>query len=211
MKRIASPYRSNPLLRLSYNLLAPLYDLVVSRVMRAARTRSLRALPRDVPGRVLLSGAGTGLDLPLLPPLHRYVALDFSAPMLRLAVPRGQGLEIDFVLGDSMGLPFPDASFDHVVLHLIVAVVPQPELCLAEAARVLKPGGTVVLFDKFLHPQQHAWLRRALTPLTRRFATRMDVVFEEALRAAPSLQVVSDQPLLAGGWFRGIVLEKTRS
>jgi ubiquinone/menaquinone biosynthesis C-methylase UbiE len=131
--------------------------------------------------------------------------------MLRLAVPRGQGLEIDFVLGDSMGLPFPDASFDHVVLHLIVAVVPQPELCLAEAARVLKPGGTVVLFDKFLHPQQHAWLRRALTPLTRRFATRMDVVFEEALRAAPSLQVVSDQPLLAGGWFRGIVLEKTRS
>ncbi|OGS91114.1 MAG: phosphatidylethanolamine N-methyltransferase [Gallionellales bacterium GWA2_59_43] len=202
------PYRQNPLLRLSYNLLAPLYDMVVSRVMHAARRRSLRALPLGVSGRVLLSGAGTGLDLPLLPALHRYVALDFSGAMLRRAVPRGMGLEVDFVLGDSMELPFADASFDHVVLHLIVAVVPQPELCLAETARVLKPGGTVILFDKFLHPQQHAWLRRALTPLTRRFATRMDVVFEEALRAAPSLRVVSDEPMLAGGWFRGIVLRK---
>lgn len=208
MEKDLSPYRRNPALRFSYNLLAPLYDVVVSRVMRAARLRSLRALPTDAPGRVLLSGAGTGLDLPLLPPLHRYVALDFSGAMLRRAVPRGKGLEVDFVLGDSMALPFADSTFDHVVLHLIVAVVPQPELCLAEAARVLKPGGTIILFDKFLHPQQHAWLRRALTPLTRRFATRMDVVFEDALRAAPSLRVVSDEPMLAGGWFRGIVLRK---
>ncbi|MCK9200711.1 MAG: methyltransferase domain-containing protein [Gallionella sp.] len=202
------PYRQNTPLRFSYNLLAPLYDLVVSHVMRAARKRSLRALPTDAPGRVLVSGAGTGLDLPFLPPLHRYAALDFSAGMLRRAVPRATGLEVDFVLGDSMALPFSDESFDHVVLHLIVAVVPQPELCLAEAARVLKPGGAIVLFDKFLHPHQHAWLRRALTPLTRRFATRMDVVFEELLREAPELRVVSDEPMLAGGWFRCIVLRK---
>jgi ubiquinone/menaquinone biosynthesis C-methylase UbiE len=208
MDPIASPYRNNPLLRYSYELLAPLYDLVVSRVMHEARRRSLRMLPTDAPGRVLLSGAGTGLDLPLLPPMHRYAALDFSAHMLRLAVPRGKDLQVDYVLGDSMELPFADASFDHVVLHLIVAVVPQPELCLAEAARVLKPGGSVILFDKFLHPHQHAWLRRALNPLTRRIATRMDVVFEDALRAAPSLRVVSDEPMLAGGWFRGIVLQK---
>lgn len=208
MENDLPPYRRNPMLRSSYDLLAPLYDLVVSRVMRTARGRSLRALPQDAPGRVLLSGAGTGLDLPLLPPLHRYTALDFSAGMLRRAVPRATGLEVDFVLGDSMELPFADASFDHVVLHLIVAVVPQPGLCLTEAARVLKPGGTIVLFDKFLHPQQHAWLRRALTPLTRRFATRMDVVFEDLLRETPELQVVGDEPALAGGWFRRIVLRK---
>lgn len=209
MEKELSPWRRNPVLRYSYDLLAPLYDLVIEHVMHEARKRSLRALPADVPGLVLVSGAGTGLDLPLLPKLHRYVALDFSDAMLRRAVPRGAGLEVDFVLGDSMALPFPDGSFDHVVLHLIVAVVPQPELCLAEAARVLKPGGTVILFDKFLHPHQHAWLRRALNPLTRRFATRMDVVFEDALRAAPALQVVSDEPALAGGWFRRIVLRRS--
>lgn len=208
MENISQPWRRNPLLRFSYALIAPLYDIVIERPMRAARRRSLRALPIDAPGRVLVSGVGTGLDLPLLPRLHRYVALDFSPAMLRRAVPRGVGLEIGFVLGDSMSLPFAGESFDCVVLHLIVAVVPEPERCLAEAARVLKPGGTVVVFDKFLHPRQHAWLRRALTPLTRRFATRMDVVFEEALRAAPSLRVITDEPAMAGGWFRSIVLRK---
>lgn len=202
------PYCENPLLRRSYNLIAPLYDLAIERPLLKARTRSLRALPAKEAARVLLSGAGTGLDLPLLPALHRYTALDFSAAMLSRARSRGAHLQIDWVLGDSMALPFADAQFEHVVLHLILAVVPHPEKCLSEAARVLKPGGTILVFDKFLRPQQYAWLRRALNPLTRRLATRMDVVFEDVLREVPQLQVVSDRPLLAGGWFRGIVLRK---
>ena len=208
MMHTQQPYRENLLLRRSYNLIAPLYDFVIERPLLKARTRSLRALPAETPGRVLLSGVGTGLDLPLLPVLHRYTALDFNAAMLSRARPRSAHLDIDWVLGDSMALPFADAQFDHVVLHLILAVVPHPEKCLGEAARVLKPGGTILIFDKFLRPQQHAWLRRALNPLTRRLATRMDVVFEEVLREVPQLQVISDMPLLAGGWFRGIVLRK---
>jgi ubiquinone/menaquinone biosynthesis C-methylase UbiE len=205
---IHQPYSENPLLRRSYNLIAPLYDLAIERPLLKARAKSLHNLPADTPGHVLLSGAGTGLDLPLLPAPHRYVALDFSAAMLSRARPRGAQLDIEWVLGDSMALPFADAQFDHAVLHLILAVVPHPEKCLSEAARVLKPGGMILVFDKFLRPRQHAWLRRALNPLTRRLATRMDVVFEEVLREVPQLQVVSDMPLLAGGWFRGIVLRK---
>jgi phosphatidylethanolamine/phosphatidyl-N-methylethanolamine N-methyltransferase len=202
------PYRENPLLRWSYSLIAPLYDLAVARPLQAARIRSLQSLPTDVAGKVLLSGIGTGLDLPLLPKLHRYTALDFNAAMLKRAQPRGTGLEIEWILGDSMALPFADAHFDHVVLHLILAVVPQSAQCLSEAARVLKPGGTIIILEKFLRPQQTVLLRRALNPLTRRIATRMDVVFEDVLKQVPQLQVVSDVPLLAGGWFRGIVLRK---
>lgn len=112
------------------------------------------------------------------------------------------------MLGDSMALPFADAVFDHVILHLIVAVVPEPQRCLSEAARVLKPGGTIILFDKFLHPHQRAPLRRLLNGLTRRFATRMDVVFEDVVRGVPELKVVCDTPMLGGGWFRAILLAK---
>jgi phosphatidylethanolamine/phosphatidyl-N-methylethanolamine N-methyltransferase len=208
MTKRNSPYRENSMLRWSYSLIAPLYDLAVARPLQAARIRSLQSLPTDVAGKVLLSGIGTGLDLPLLPKLHRYTALDFNAAMLKRAQPRGTGLEIEWILGDSMALPFADAHFDHVVLHLILAVVPQSAQCLSEAARVLKPGGTIIILDKFLRPQQTALLRRALNPLTRRIATRMDVVFEDVLKQVPQLQVVSDVPLLAGGWFRGIVLRK---
>lgn len=201
-------YRSNPLLRLSYSLIAPFYDLVIERPMRAARRQSLSALPTDTSGKVLLSGLGTGLDLPLLPTQHHYTALDFNAAMLSRARLRGAGLQVDWVLGDSMALPFTDEYFDHVVLHLITAVVPEPQRCLSEAARALKPGGTIILFDKFLRPGQTAPIRRLLTPLSRRIATRMDVVFEEVLRDVPELALVSDVPMLAGGWFRGIVLRK---
>ena len=202
------PYRQNPLLRLSYSLIAPLYDWVIERPMREARRVSLAALPDKVARRVLLSGIGTGLDLPLLPKIHRYTALDFNAAMLSRARPRGTDLQVDWVLGDSMALPFSDGHFDHVVLHLITAVVPDPQRCLSEAARVLKPGGTIILFDKFLRPGQAAPLRRWLTPLSRRIATRMDVIFEEVLQQVPGLEVLSDVPLMAGGWFRGIVLRK---
>jgi phosphatidylethanolamine/phosphatidyl-N-methylethanolamine N-methyltransferase len=202
------PYRDNGFLKRSYRLIAPIYDLVVSRPLQGARSQMLRTLPTDQAKRILLSGIGTGLDLPLLPKLHHYTALDFSAAMLERAKPRAAELQVEWVMGDSMALPFDGAQFDHVVLHLILAVVPYPAKCLAEAARVLKPGGTIVIFDKFLRPRQTALLRRALNPLSRRIATRLDVVFEEVLREVPQLQKVSDMPLLAGGWFRGIVLEK---
>jgi phosphatidylethanolamine/phosphatidyl-N-methylethanolamine N-methyltransferase len=208
MTKTSLPHSENSLLKWSYSKLAPLYDLVVAAPLRAARTRSLKSLPADTAGEVLLSGIGTGLDLPLLPELHRYTALDFSAAMLSRAKPRSGSLNVEWVLGDSMALPFADAQFDHVVLHLIVAVVPQPAQCLSEAARVLKPGGTIILLDKFLQPNKLALLRRALNPLSRRIATRMDVVFEEVLSAVPELEKISDVPLLAGGWFRGIVLRK---
>ncbi|MDD4977117.1 MAG: class I SAM-dependent methyltransferase [Gallionella sp.] len=202
------PYQSNRWLQRSYSLIAPLYDMVIARALLAPRRRSLSALPTEHPAHVLISGVGTGLDLPLLPTLHRYTALDFNAAMLARAKPRAAKLELALTLGDSMSLPYADASFDHVLLHLILAVVPEPQRCLHEAARVLRPSGTIIVFDKFLQPQQNAWLRRALTPVSRRIATRMDVVFEEVLATVPNLSVVSDEPLYANGWFRGIVLRK---
>lgn len=202
------PYRQNPLLRISYSLFAPLYDFFVEGAMREARHTSLSGLPADHPRQVLISGAGTGLDLPLLPALHRYTALDFNPSMLAHARRRKRDLKIEFILGDSMALPFADNSFDHVVLHLIVAVVPEPQRALLEAARVLKPGGSVLLFDKFLHAGQRAPLRRLLNPLTRRFATNIDVVLEDVLRAVPELQLIQNAPSLADGWFRRIVLHK---
>jgi len=113
------------------------------------------------------------------------------------------------VQGDAQRLPFADASFDSAVLHLILAVVPQPAHCLAEIERVLKPGGQVFVFDKFLRRGQAAILRRLINPLVRRVATRLDVIFEDLLPAAPGLMLEHDQPALAGGWFRMIRLRKS--
>lgn len=194
-------------LQTSYRFIAPFYDAILGRSTQAARRRSLQRLP-VVPSRILLGGAGTGLDFPLLPARHEYVALDLTSAMLKKARPRCSGLDMQLVQGDSLALPFADASFDCVVLHLIVAVVPRPARCLTEAARVLRSGGTLLVFDKFLRPGQSAPLRRMLSPLMGRLATRTDVEFEALLPVAPELRIRSDEPALAGGWFRLIDMEK---
>ena len=194
-------------LKTSYTLIAPVYDAAIDRATRAARATSLAHLPA-APGRVLIDGVGTGLDLPLLPPQHNYVGLDLTAAMLARARPRAGRLDFRAVQGDAQRLPFADAAFDHAVLHLILAVVPNPNACLAEVARVVKPGGTVLVFDKFLKRGQPALLRRLANPLVRRLATRLDVVFEDVLGDAPALALEHDQPMLAGGWFRVIRLRR---
>lgn len=199
-------------LRHSYTLLAPVYDLFVARASAAARRRSLAGLDPAVHRRVLLVGVGSGLDLPLLPGGPHYTGLDLTPAMLARARRRAAALDlrIDLATGDAQALPCPDAQFDAVVLHLILAVVPDGRRALAEAARVLKPGGLALVLDKFLRPGQAAPLRRLVSPLLGRIATRTDVVFEDLLAAAPTLRVVSDRPALAGGWFRRIVLAKAR-
>jgi SAM-dependent methyltransferase len=195
-------------LKHSYTFIAPLYDAVVERASREPRARSLGRLPALARSRVLVNGIGTGLDLPHLPPGPAYFATDLTAAMLARARRRNPGVAIRFVQADSLALPFSEAVFDYAVLHLILAVVPDPVRCLLETARVLKPGGSVLILDKFLRPGQHAPLRRALNLLSRHVATRLDVVFEDVLGRVPNLRVESDQPAFAGGWFRSIRLVK---
>jgi len=192
----------------SYTLIAPLYDLVLTRATRQARQINLAPLAQVPPGRVLIAGVGTGLDLPHLSAIHEYVGIDLTAAMLRRSLRQVRGHRYQAVQGSVLALPFPDNSFDHAVLHLILAVVPEPATALREALRVTRPGGTLFIFDKFLKPGQRAWLRRALTPLSGRIATRMDVVFEDLLREAPGTVLEHDEAALAGGWFRRLRLRK---
>lgn len=194
-------------LKHTYTLIAPFYDAAIERATRASRKRSLSALG-EVPGRVLLAGVGTGLDLPHLPPTHHYVGLDLNQAMLRRALPRVGNIEFMPIQGDAQHLPLADNSFDAAVLHLILAVVPEPARCFSEIARVVKPGGQVLVFDKFLRRGQTALVRRLVNPLVRRIATRLDVVFEDLLAEAPGLVLEHDQPALVGGWFRMIRLRK---
>ena len=204
-------------LRHSYTLLAPIYDLMVRRATHSLRKRSLDKLG-DVTGQtILVMGIGSGLDIPLLPPGANYIGIDITPAMLRqaraLQARQHQGLWVALQVGDVMALPYPAQAFDTVIMHLILAVVPHPERALAEAARVLKPGGHILILDKFLQRGQHAPLRRWLSPLLGQIATRTDVVFEDVLAACqppgrPLLDVVSDEPVLAQGWFRNILLKK---
>ncbi len=200
-------------LRQTYRLWAPLYDVFLKPATAEARAKNLAQLGRLDGQTLAVIGIGSGLDLDWL---HLYtrpaqcIGLDITRAMLKKAQMRQRycPFPLHLIEGDAMQTPLASAQFDAVVLHLILAVVPNPAAVLAEASRILKPGGTILIFDKFLHPQQKAPLRRLLSPLLGRLATRTDVEFEPLLAAHTELSCTRDEPLMARGWFRGITLQK---
>ncbi|WP_308389944.1 class I SAM-dependent methyltransferase [Acidithiobacillus sp. AMEEHan] len=192
-------------LQRAYDFWAPIYDWAVIGFSRGPRAANIAEIPSTA-STILVVGAGTGLDLPLLPPQAFSVALDLSWAMLSRARARAKGAQ--FLQADAEALPIASASCDVVLLHLILAVVPHAEEALAEASRVLRPGGTLLIFDKFLRPGQRALLRRLLAPLSGTIATRTDLVFETLLARHPELALESDVPAAVGGWFRRLRLRK---
>lgn len=197
-------------LRHSYTVIAPFYDAVVAPFTHTARRDNLAILRNAPSSKVLLVGIGSGLDIPLLPPGHHYTGIDLTPAMLARARRQAAAAKVAIQLdvGNARHLPYADRHFDTVVLHLILAITAHPGQVLAEASRVLRPGGQALVFDKFLRPGQFAPVRRLLSPLLGQLATRTDVVFEQVLLQAPELEIVSDQPLPPGGWFRRITLCK---
>ena len=132
----------------AYSRWAPFYDAAFAWVMRPGRVATA-ALLNQTGGRVLDVGVGTGLELPMFGPNVRVTGIDLCEPMLAIARKRVEAHKLgnveDLLVMDAMDLKFPDASFDAVIGPYVLTVVPEPERTLDEMARVVKPGGEIIL------------------------------------------------------------------
>ena len=112
-------------------------------------------------------GCGTGALLPALAPhVARVIGVDASSEMLAAARARGGELgNVELREGTLEALPLKDGSLDAVTMMLVLHHVPVPSLALAEAVRVLKPGGRLLVVDMMPHEREdyrqrmgHVWL-----------------------------------------------------
>ena len=172
----------------AYDRWAPVYDLVFGPVFERGRRAAVVAAER-IGGRILEVGVGTGISLPDYARRNRIVGVDISAAMLEKArervVTRGLSHVEALEVMDAERLAFPDGAFDVVVAQYVVTAVPNPEAALDEFARVLRPGGEIVILSRV---GAEAGLRRMLehwiAPTARRLGWRTEFPWERYARWA---------------------------
>lgn len=166
----------------AYARWAPVYDFVFGAVFARGRAASIAAAER-IGGRILDVGVGTGISLPEYKRSNRIFAVDYSEPMLRKARERVLEQKLENVecvaVMDAQSLGFADASFDVVIAQYVITAVPDPEATLDEFARVVRPGGEIILVN---HIGAEGGARRlfeqGFAPVARRLGWRPEFPWE---------------------------------
>ena len=199
-----------------YRRWAPVYDLVFGAVFERGR-RAVVAAAERIGGRVLEVGVGTGISLPYYSDRTRVVGVDFSEEMLgrsRQRVVEQQLRNVEnLMVMDAERLDFPDACFDVVVAVCVVNTVPHPEVAMDEFARVLKPGGEIVLLNRIgADTGLRRTLERFFQPAVSRLGWRSDFPWERFTRWAAGsqyeMQLHECRPMPPLGHFSVIRFEK---
>lgn len=202
----------------AYGRWAPIYDIVFGPVFAQGRIAAIQAAER-VGGRVLEVGVGTGISLSSYASTTRLTGVDISEPMLVKARERVNALGLRNVehlsVMDAERLEFPDNSFDVVVAQYVVSSVPNPEAALDEFARVVKPGGEIVLTSRIgAEKGLRAVIERWLTPVVNRLGWRTEFPWGRYLSWAATsrgVEVLERRALPPLGHFSLIRLTKTVS
>ena len=124
-------------------------------------------------GDVLELAVGTGRNLPHYRDGVRLTGVELSPAMLEVARARASelGRDADLRVGDAQALAFPDQRFDSVVCTLSLCTIPDDRAAVAEAHRVLRPGGRFLLMEHVRSPLKPIRVaERLLEPLLLRFA-----------------------------------------
>ena len=177
------------------------YDRAMAGLERGLLAGNREWIAERAHGRVLEVAIGTGRSLEFYGPGVTLTGVDLSSAMLDVARRHAAalGVSVDLREGDAEALPFDDASFDTVVCALGLCSIPRPAVAIAEMARVLVPGGSLLLLDHVgsTWPPVYAaqWLVERVTILTSgEYFTRRQL----PLVAVAGLQVVETDRLKAG-------------
>jgi len=199
----------------AYARWAPVYDLVFGKVFERGRRASIAAAER-IGGRILDVGIGTGISLTDYARSNSIVGVDYSEAMLRKAQERVREHKLGHVAAlavmDAQRLGFADGYFDVVVAQYVITAVPDPEQCLDEFARVVRPGGEIILVN---HLGAEAGFRRrfeqAFAPIARRLGWRPEFAWERLARWVArhgGVRLIERRPMPPLGHFSLIRFER---
>ena len=192
----------------AYDRWAPIYDLIFGNVFANGRLQAIAAA-EQVGGRVLEVGVGTGISLPHYDKRTRLVGIDISEDMLAKARRRVRDRKLDNVediaVGDAEALAYPDGAFDVVVAQYVITAVADPERALDEFARVVRPGGEIVIATRLsANGGVRDVIEKALMPITSRLGWRTEFPwsrYEAWAQANGRVRLLEQRPLPPLGHF----------
>lgn len=196
--------------KIRYTLYSPAYDLI-GKLLNKMRYKSIKRLGIENGDRVLIIGGGTGLDLNYIESNCSVVATDITPAMVEKMRKRGAKLHLNLStqVMDAQHLSFPDEYFDKIILHLIIAVLPEPVKAIKEAERVLKRGGKMVVLDKFIKKgHKPSYIRQLLNMITNLLFSDITRSFED-IASSTALTTITDEDAEPTGNFRIILLSKS--
>ena len=201
----------------AYARWAPVYDLAFTAIMAPGRRAAVAAAQRRG-GLILDVGVGTGLELPMFDADVKLVGVDLSEPMLRRAQTRVSSRNLRQVAGlcvmDATRLAFPSANFDAVVAPFVLTVVPDPAATLDELARVVKPGGEIVLVNHVgADSGPIAWIERWLGNHSASLGWRPEfpwAILGDWIASRPDLHLVERRKIAPLGLFTLTRIERLK-
>ena len=166
----------------AYARWAPVYDVLCGPVFVTGRRAAARAA-RNVGGRILEVGVGTGLSFEDYDATTEITGIDISGPMIARAHQRLKSGRYPFVkeltVMDAHALAFSDRTFDCVVGQFVITLVEDPERVLSECARVLRPGGQIILVNHLYSERGlAAAVERLLAQKARKLGLRPEFSFQ---------------------------------
>lgn len=171
-----------------YDTWSRFYDWFWPRIVVKRTSRAIERMGIEAGDRILDAGVGTGVPLPFYPTHARVTGLDLSEGMLSKARERVRRQKLDHVrltVGNALELPFPDETFDHVLLSLVVTVVSDPVRLMHEVQRVCKPGGQIVIINHFKSGNRLVGLAEdLLCPLSQHLGWRSDLCLHDLIEQA---------------------------
>jgi phosphatidylethanolamine/phosphatidyl-N-methylethanolamine N-methyltransferase len=166
----------------AYARWAPVYDALCGPFFLNGR-RAAALAARAVGGKILEIGVGTGLSFGDYDEATEITGIDMSEPMIARARERLRSGRYPYVkellVMDAQAMSFPDASFDCVVGQFVITLVEDPERVLSECARVLKPGGEIILVNHLYSEKGlAAAVERLLAQRARKLGLRPEFPFQ---------------------------------
>lgn len=196
----------------AYHFYAPIYYFAFGAILEHGRRVLAQALKAAPPNTILEIGVGTGMLLKHYPPNSKITGIDICEDMLKVAQTVADTLpqlSIQLQMMDAENQSFANESFDCVVLPYVLSVTPNPDALIAEAQRVCKKNGTIMILNHFSGSSFWWLLEKLVANMAKKIGFRSEFSYQQYVQNQP-WQILKTQRVNLLGLSKFVLIKNAK-